>query len=68
MLRGIFYGICVWFLCVGFCRIKVSMQTIPHEKYTLPNGLRLILVPMSGVSSVATAVMVGWGVGTKRGH
>ena len=37
------------------------MQTIPYEKYTLPNGLRLILVPMSGVSSVATAVMVGVG-------
>lgn len=37
------------------------MKKLPYEKYTLPNGLRLILVPMAGVSSVATAVMVGVG-------
>src|SRR3990172_2349929 len=34
---------------------------LPYEKTVLPNGLRLILVPMNGVSSVATAVMVGVG-------
>ena len=32
-----------------------------YEKHILPNGLRLILVPMRGVNSVATAVMVGVG-------
>lgn len=37
------------------------MTKLPYEKYILPNGLRLILVPMSGVRSVATAVMVGVG-------
>jgi len=37
------------------------MPSLPYSKHTLPNGLRLILVPMSGVSSVATAVMVGVG-------
>ena len=30
-------------------------------KKVLPNGVRIILVPMSGVSSVATAVLVGVG-------
>lgn len=34
---------------------------LPYEKHILPNGLRLLLVPMNGVSSVATAVMVGVG-------
>src|SRR3989344_9321488 len=37
------------------------MTSLPYSKHTLPNGLRLILVPMSGVNSVATAVMVGVG-------
>ncbi len=37
------------------------MPKLPYEKHILPNGLRLLLVPMSGVSSVATAVMVGVG-------
>lgn len=33
----------------------------PYEKHVLPNGVRLILVPVPGVNSVATAVMVGVG-------
>lgn len=33
----------------------------PYEKTTLPNGVRLILVPMAGVNSVATSVMVAVG-------
>lgn len=33
----------------------------PYEKHVLPNGVRLILVPMEGVNSVATSVMVGVG-------
>ncbi len=37
------------------------MTKLPYEKHTLSNGLRLILVPMEGVNSVATAVMVGVG-------
>ena len=40
---------------------QILMPSLPYSKHTLPNGLRLILVPMSGVSSVATAVMVGVG-------
>jgi predicted Zn-dependent peptidase len=32
-----------------------------YEKTTLPNGVRLILVPMAGVNSVATSVMVAVG-------
>lgn len=32
-----------------------------HTRSVLPNGARLILVPMTGVNSVATAVMVGVG-------
>lgn len=37
------------------------MANLPYEKHTFSNGLRLILVPMEGVDSVATAVMVGVG-------
>ncbi|MEK7543938.1 MAG: pitrilysin family protein [Patescibacteria group bacterium] len=37
------------------------MSNPPYTKHTLPNGLRLILVPLNGVNSVATAVMVGVG-------
>lgn len=37
------------------------MDTLPYEKHTLPNGVRLILVPMAGVNSIATAVMVAVG-------
>ena len=37
------------------------MTHLPYEKHILPNGLRLILVPMNGVNSVATAVMVAVG-------
>lgn len=37
------------------------MHTTPHTRELLPNGARLILVPMEGVGSVATAVMVGVG-------
>ncbi len=33
----------------------------PYEKFTLNNGVRLILVPMDGVNSVATSVMVAVG-------
>jgi predicted Zn-dependent peptidase len=37
------------------------MATAPYEKTTLPNGVRLILIPMAGVESVATSVMVAVG-------
>ncbi|MDP1721630.1 MAG: pitrilysin family protein [Candidatus Gottesmanbacteria bacterium] len=37
------------------------MSTLPYTKTILPNGLRLMLVPIPGVNSVATAVMVGVG-------
>mgnify|MGYP001614275660 FL=1 len=37
------------------------MTKLPYEKHTLPNGIRFILIPMKGVNSVATAVMVGVG-------
>ena len=40
---------------------QILMKKLPYEKHILPSGLRLILVPMNGVSSVATAVMVGVG-------
>lgn len=33
----------------------------PYEKKVFPNGARLLLVPVPGVNSVATAVMVGVG-------
>lgn len=36
-------------------------MNLPYHKHILPNGVRLILVPLSGVNSVATAVMVGVG-------
>src|SRR3989344_4787044 len=38
-----------------------GMIHLPYVKHTLPNGVRLILVPMEGVNSVATSVMVGVG-------
>ena len=31
----------------------------PYEKILFPNDARLILVPMDGVNSVASSVMVG---------
>jgi len=34
---------------------------LPYDKITLKNGVRLMLVPMEGVNSVATSVMVGVG-------
>lgn len=37
------------------------MKTRPYRKTLLPNGVRLILVPMNGVNSIATTVMVGVG-------
>ncbi len=37
------------------------MKNIPFEKTTLKNGVRLMLVPMEGVNSVATSVMVAVG-------
>ncbi len=33
----------------------------PYDKVTLKNGVRLMLIPMEGVNSVASAVMVGVG-------
>lgn len=36
-------------------------KPLPYTKTVFPNGLRLILVPMPGVKSVATSVMVGVG-------
>jgi predicted Zn-dependent peptidase len=34
---------------------------LPYDKVTLKNGVRLMLVPMRGVNSIATSVMVGVG-------
>src|SRR5450759_3241447 len=36
-------------------------QKLPFEKITLKNGVRLMMIPMEGVNSVATSVMVGVG-------
>lgn len=36
-------------------------QKLPYEKVTLPNGVRLLMIPMQGVNSVATSVMVAVG-------
>ncbi len=36
-------------------------QKLPYEKITLPNGVRLMMIPMEGVNSVATSVMAGVG-------
>lgn len=36
-------------------------QKFPYEKITLPNGVRLMMIPMEGVNSVATSVMVAVG-------
>ncbi len=36
-------------------------QNVPFEKITLPNGVRLLMISMEGVNSVATSVMVGVG-------
>ncbi len=37
------------------------MENTPFQKTILPNGARLLLIPLSGVESVATSVMVGVG-------
>ena len=37
------------------------MTNLPYEKITLANGVRLMMIPMEGVNSVATSVMVGVG-------
>ena len=37
------------------------MSGKPYDKITLKNGVRLMIVPMPGVNSVATSVMVGVG-------
>src|SRR5258706_2212843 len=37
------------------------MSKLPFTKTTLKNGLRMIIIPMEGVNSVATSVMVGVG-------
>lgn len=36
-------------------------DTLPYQKTVFPNGTRLLLVPMRGIDSIATAVMVGVG-------
>lgn len=41
--------------------IGFMVNPLPYKKTTLPNGLRLILVPRPDVHSIATAVMVGVG-------
>jgi len=37
------------------------MQKLPYDKVTLKNGVRLMMIPMEGVNSIATSVMVGVG-------
>jgi len=37
------------------------MKSSPYQRLVLPSGVRVLLVPMQGVDSVATAVMVGVG-------
>lgn len=37
------------------------MKKFPFDKITLTNGVRLMMIPMEGVNSVATSVMVGVG-------
>lgn len=48
-----------------FCGLKLwyhgSMTTPAYDKTVFPNGARLVLVPMVGVNSVATSVMVSVG-------
>jgi predicted Zn-dependent peptidase len=39
----------------------MTISSKSYEKITLPNGVRLILVPMVGVNSIATSVMVAVG-------
>ena len=39
----------------------VTMTQLPYDKTTFQNGVRLILVPVEGVNSVATSVMVAVG-------
>src|SRR3989344_2228887 len=48
---------------VSFGSIGSRMAKDTHEltKSTLPNGVRLLLIPMKGVLSVATSVFVGVG-------
>jgi len=40
------------------CGMMDDMNTAPYEKAIFPNGTRLLLVPMPGVESIATSVMV----------
>lgn len=47
--------------CANLWYDQILMDSLPYERYTFPNGLRLLLVPVAGVESVATAVMVGVG-------
>src|SRR4030042_810138 len=35
--------------------------SLPYQKTIFPNGVRLMLIPMQGVNSVATSVMVACG-------
>lgn len=41
--------------------VAMSKAKEPYKKTVFPNGARLILIPMEGVGSVATSVMVGVG-------
>lgn len=53
---------CKWGIAIaGFIAMMECMTMPPFEKTVLPNGARLLLVPLPGVESVATSVMVGVG-------
>lgn len=41
--------------------LENNMSKLPYDKVTLKNGLRLLIIPMEGVNSVATSVMVAVG-------
>ncbi|MEM4722076.1 MAG: pitrilysin family protein [Candidatus Methanomethylicaceae archaeon] len=42
-------------------RYHKGLMDAPYQRIALPNGVRLLLVPMPGINSVATSVMVGVG-------
>lgn len=41
--------------------ISLSLMDTPYQRILLPNSVRLLLIPMPGINSVATSVMVGVG-------
>ncbi len=51
----------LWYYQIPMPGRRNVKNSLPYEKYTLSNGLRLIFVPMEGLTSVATAVMVAVG-------